>query len=608
MLKIFIYLSLLFSFCLSKIHAQKSTNYFVPPFQTKGIEVSSTFKGSVLSYETAYNSCGLTTPPKAVYLGSTGAFSYTLNFSKPINEIDVLITATGNPGEETFVFNTNTGVPQVIEVISCYSRLDKNTLISGLNSIPEGGGGLFTIRSELGFMNLIISGEGGFNGSLFAFGSEIIGEKCEAESKYPEIITSKYVAECNEKNFNLKQVEIKKVEEKLELTWHSSKLISEKNRIKDMNVKSGTYYASFYDKKNNCYSSKFSSVDVTLKGEQKIYAGKDFTVCEGEKVTLVAKGGKKYIWDNNVKQNIAFNLYQTTKFSVKGVNDFACPSSDEINVTIIPNPKVNAGNDTSIFESDFITLNATGASTYIWNNRIIQGRKFSPKESGLYIVKGLNESGCFNFDTIQITVNKIEQIQLENIPLEDFSENNFKAVNVVFLIDVSSSMATSDKFELLKISLKKIITLLRPQDNISVMIYSDDAKILIENLSGANSNEMLKIIDELKTTGKTEGIKALKEAFKLIHQNKNESSSNLVFVITDGAFNFKNNDYLKLIEKNAKKGVNFSVVGIKSNANDEKKLRLASEKGNGVFIPIINRVDASKNLVLCVKKYAFKIK
>jgi gliding motility-associated-like protein len=141
----------------------------IPPQTVNGLTVTSTFSGSVTNYPTAFTSCGYTTPANSIWLGQTGAFSYTLNFSAPIQEVCVIITATGQTGNENFIFNTNSGVPTLIDQGSCFSTIIGNEILSGAGSGNMGGGGIFQIVGGSPFTSVTITGNGGHAGALLAF-------------------------------------------------------------------------------------------------------------------------------------------------------------------------------------------------------------------------------------------------------------------------------------------------------------------------------------------------------------------------------------------------------------------------------------------------------
>lgn len=91
-----------------------------------------------------------------------------------------------------------------------------------------------------------------------------------------------------------------------------------------------------------------------------------------------------------------------------------CPGiSKDFTVTVNPNPVVTANSNASantICEGKEIILNGAGAgtgATYVWDNSVSDGVAFSPTESTIYKLKGIDVNGCEDTTSIVIMVNKL---------------------------------------------------------------------------------------------------------------------------------------------------------------------------------------------------------
>ena len=164
-------------FCLllivSNMHSQACASSVVPPATINGVNITATSTGTS-TYATAFNSCGYVTPANSIWMGSSGAFTYTFYFSAPVNNVVIVVTATGQNVDEVFTFNTNTGSTTITDNGSCFSTIAGNVLSSGAGSGSGGGGGEFSISGSTPFTTLTITGPGGENGSLFSLCSNSI--------------------------------------------------------------------------------------------------------------------------------------------------------------------------------------------------------------------------------------------------------------------------------------------------------------------------------------------------------------------------------------------------------------------------------------------------
>jgi Ca-activated chloride channel homolog len=204
------------------------------------------------------------------------------------------------------------------------------------------------------------------------------------------------------------------------------------------------------------------------------------------------------------------------------------------------------------------------------------------------------------------SVIRMEVPALAELPADNFSTDYFKPVNVVFVLDVSSSMKMGEKMELMKYSLNQLTTSMRPQDHIGLVTYSDGASVLLPPTKGNLQEEIKAKVTELKPRGMTAGGKGIKLGYKQVLQELSPDKANMVVIITDGAFNKSSDDYQKVVRKYAKKGITFSVVGIQNRPNDERMMREAAEYGKGRYVPINKLADAQFNLLQEIRIASFK--
>lgn len=206
-----------------------------------------------------------------------------------------------------------------------------------------------------------------------------------------------------------------------------------------------------------------------------------------------------------------------------------------------------------------------------------------------------------------------ETTPLENTPTalteldkENFDEEYFKPINVVFVLDISSSMNQSEKMELMKYSLNQLSDMLRVQDNVSIVTYATDTRVLLPTTSGDKKIEMQQEVDHLRASGMTAGGEGIKLGFKQADKGYLADGINHVIVITDGAFNRNSDDYKKYVKKYQKKGINMSIVGIRNQEKDEQAMRDAAKLGGGNYIPIFKLVDAQNNLKQAIRALCYR--
>ena len=97
---------------------------------------------------------------------------------------------------------------------------------------------------------------------------------------------------------------------------------------------------------------------------------------------------------------------------------------------------------------------------------------------------------------------------------KELSEAEMPRANFVFLIDVSGSMASKDKLDLLKSGLKELVYQMNPDDRISIVTYSGEVSMALESTLVRDASTILQAIDKLNASGCTNGGEALKMAYE----------------------------------------------------------------------------------------------
>jgi gliding motility-associated-like protein len=160
---------------------------------------------------------------------------------------------------------------------------------------------------------------------------------------------------------------------------------------------------------NNCINT--DQVLVTINPLPLVDAGLDQTVCEGTSVTLTASGSASYSWDNGVTNGIAFTpAVGTVTYTVTGVSGANCVNTDQVAITVNALPIVGAGTDQIICIGTPVTLSGTGATTYTWDNSVVDAVSFNPTTTLTYTVTGTDANGCINTDQVLVTVNLLANV------------------------------------------------------------------------------------------------------------------------------------------------------------------------------------------------------
>lgn len=171
--------------------------------------------------------------------------------------------------------------------------------------------------------------------------------------------------------------------------------------------------------------------------------------------------------------------------------------------------------------------------------------------------------------------------------------------NLVFLVDVSGSMNSSDKLALAKATLNLLTKQLRATDTISIVTYSGSTRVALAPTSGSETATIQAAIDSLSAAGSTNGEDALKLAYAQASKTMKKDSINRILMLTDGDFNVGISDVdemMDLVKANRDRGISLSTLGFgRGNLNDHMMEQIA-DNGNGNYSYIDSLSEAKKVL------------
>ena len=178
--------------------------------------------------------------------------------------------------------------------------------------------------------------------------------------------------------------------------------------------------------------------------------------------------------------------------------------------------------------------------------------------------------------------------------------NEIEPFNLVFLIDVSGSMSSSNKLPLLKQSYNMLVNKMRPQDRIAIVVYAGAAGVVLPSTSGNDKQTILNAISNLEAGGSTAGGQGIKLAYKIAKENFIENGVNRVLLATDGDFNIgasSDGEMTRLVEENRDSGVYLTVLGFGMGNYKDSKMETIADNGNGNYFYIDNIQESKKVMV-----------
>jgi len=196
--------------------------------------------------------------------------------------------------------------------------------------------------------------------------------------------------------------------------------------------------------------------------------------------------------------------------------------------------------------------------------------------------------------------NKKHNLVQIGIQGKTLAEDELPPSNLVFLIDVSGSMAQANKLPLLKTAFKMLVNQLGGNERIAIVVYAGAAGMVLDSTPGSNKQAIRAAIDNLQSGGSTAGGAGIKLAYKIARDNFIKEGNNRVILATDGDFNVgasSNAEMIRLIEEERKSGTFLTVLGFGTGNYKDSRMEQIADKGNGNYYYIDTQREAKKVLV-----------
>ncbi|GAB4031574.1 VWA domain-containing protein [Spirosoma jeollabukense] len=216
-----------------------------------------------------------------------------------------------------------------------------------------------------------------------------------------------------------------------------------------------------------------------------------------------------------------------------------------------------------------------------------------------------NGKTILKHDTVFIDRPTVDTVYIDrsNQPGAAASLAGFAPNNMVLLLDVSSSMDSPYKLPLLKKSIKSLVNLLRPKDQISVIVYSGKARVALKPTSGAKADEIVRVIDQLQSDGDTDGNGGIQLAYKVANKQYIRAGNNRIVLATDGEFPVSD-EVFQLVSASSRQDVYLTIFTFSRKEINSQTLKKLAQLGKGTYAHI---TPENANLQLILEAQAKKV-
>ncbi len=172
---------------------------------------------------------------------------------------------------------------------------------------------------------------------------------------------------------------------------------------------------------------------------------------------------------------------------------------------------------------------------------------------------------------------------------------------LIFVIDVSGSMDMENRLGAVKVALNMLIDQLRPTDQIGIVVYGSEGRVLLEPTQiGQNENTIRAAINALRPEGSTNAEQGLRLAYDMASAQYGPEKINRLILCSDGVANVGATGpdaILESVRVQAARGITLTTVGFgMGNYNDVLMEQLADD-GDGAYFYVDSQDEARRIFV-----------
>ena len=272
------------------------------------------------------------------------------------------------------------------------------------------------------------------------------------------------------------------------------------------------------------------------------------------------------------------------------------------------NPSVDTEDDNlSTFALDVDTGSYTIMRNYLSEGNLPPQDSVRVEEFVNYFAQGYplppaHQAFGIYIDGAPSPFNETERYSMLRIGIQgyDVPDSERKDVSLTFVIDVSGSMDMDNRLGLVKRSLELLVERLHRNDQVSIVVYGTDARVVLDPTPGSDKGRILRAIHSLHPEGVTNAEAGLRLGYKMAMRAYNPDGVNRVILCSDGVANMGQTEWeaiLGEVRGYVEEGVMLTSIGFGMDNYNDVLMEQLADNGNG-FYAYVDDMDESERLFI----------
>jgi Ca-activated chloride channel family protein len=186
------------------------------------------------------------------------------------------------------------------------------------------------------------------------------------------------------------------------------------------------------------------------------------------------------------------------------------------------------------------------------------------------------------------------------IRAQEIGQHERAPLALTFVIDTSGSMEQQNRLELVKHALRLLVGQLDAGDQIALVGFSNDARVVLPLTNATRRAEIEQAIHGLSANGGTNAEAGLKLGYELAAQTLRAGATNRVVFLSDGVANIGQTTHEALsaaVQAQRARGIYLNTIGVGMGDHNDALLEQLADQGDGVCNYMDDAQEARRALV-----------
>jgi len=272
------------------------------------------------------------------------------------------------------------------------------------------------------------------------------------------------------------------------------------------------------------------------------------------------------------------------------------------------NPSIDTEDDNlSTFALDVDTGSYTVGRNYLRDGNLPPSDSVRVEEYVNYFEQGYpnppaHQAFGISVDGAPSPFTQTERYQMLRVGIQGYAvpPEERKDASLVFVIDVSGSMDMDNRLGLVKRSLELLVEQLRPTDQVAIVVYGTDARLVLDPTRGSAKGRILSAIYELRPEGVTNAEAGIRLGYRTAMRSYINGGINRIILCSDGVANMgqtESDAILSEVKGYVDEGVTLATVGFGMDNYNDTLMEQLADNGDG-FYSYVDTLDEARRLFI----------